>query len=528
MRGIRTAGLGFAFAFATQTGAAQDVVRAVGAQPAPPTAARFGRISAVDDPAPAGLVRGQAPTPMPMTAPPAGTLGVPRAVGTAAPTVTEVRGPATAPAQPAASFGVPVGCDPRTGAPVSYPPGYPPGTVVAAPGTPAVVGVPSVLPGGPVGGGVVLDDPLFGGATTVPGSVAATHNRWQVSADYLLWFTKSFGVPTLLTTSTPASNGIIGNPDTRAVLGDRSFTDSLHSGSRFSATYWMGQREVWGLDGNVFFLGRNGASQTVSSVNNPVLARPFVNLNTGQSFSELVAFPGLSVGSATVNMDTSLWGAELNARRYLASNCCSRLDVLAGFRYMNLSEELKITESFASTPGSGSNLVLGTVQDQFKTENHFYGGQVGLVGEVRRGRWFANARGTVALGNVAQSVEIGGSQSLLYNTGPAVAAGGLLALPGANIGRYEQNRFAVMPEVGLQVGYHLTSHWRVAVGYNFLYLSSVLRPGDQIDTGLDVTRIPNFPLNPAPAPLGVTRPFVPLKETDFFAQGMSFSVQFTW
>ena len=73
-------------------------------------------------------------------------------------------------------------------------------------------------------------------------------------------------------------------------------------------------------------------------------------------------------------------------------------------------------------------------------------------------------------------------------------AGGLLALPGANIGRYTQSKFAVVPEAGVKIGYHLTPNLRLAVGYNFLYLSSVLRPGDQIDTGLDVTRIPNFPL----------------------------------
>lgn len=503
MRGIRTAGLGFAFALAGQSGFAQTLLPAVAVQPAPATAparpaARLGAITAVD-PADGPSARGQAPAPMPQPmAQPGGLLTPPRPAG---PTVTEVRNPA---------------------------PGTPTVDPLASPTL-----IPSVLPGGPVGGGVCLDDPLFGGAHSIPGSVAATNNRWHVSADYLMWYTKSFGIPPLVTTSLPASNGILGFPDTGVLVGNRSFTDTLHSGARFSGTYWMGQREIWGLDGNVWFLGRNGASVTSNSVTNPVLARPFFNLNAGTPFSELVASPGLAVGAANVNTDTSVWGAELNVRHYIASTCCARLDLLTGFRYMDLSDDLKITETFARSPANPlvpgtPNILFGTVQDQFRTENQFYGGQVGLVGEIRRGRWFANARGTVGIGTVFQSVEINGSQNLLYDTGPVAAQGGLLALPGANIGRHSQNRFAVMPEVGLQIGYHLTQHMRVAVGYNLLYLSSVLRPGDQIDTGLDVARIPNFPLNPTPTPLAVARPWVPMKETDFFAQGISFSVQFTW
>ncbi len=521
MRRIRTVGLGFAFALATQTGSAQELVRAVGVQPATPpaSAATLGRISAAPAPDPVGIsVRGQAPMPtqmpsvMPTAMPVAGSgLGAPRPAG---PTVTEVRTPEGTPAPGTAPA---------------------PGTS-AAPATGVPFAAPSVLPysmPAAVGGGVALDDPLFAGANTLPGGGVATHNRWQVSADYLLWFTKSYGIPPLVTTSLPASNGILGMPDTGVVVGNRSFTDTLHSGGRFSATYWMGQRELWGLDGNIFFLGRNGASVTANSATYPVLARPFVNLNQGIQFSELVASPGLAVGAANVNMDTSLWGAEMNVRRYIASTCCARLDWLAGFRYMELNDDLKITESFIRSPGSAMtpgvpNILYGTVQDQIRTENQFYGGQVGLVGEIRRGRWFANARGTVGIGTVFQTVEIGGSQSLMFDTGPAAAAGGLLALPGANIGRFSQHKFAVMPEIGLQVGYHVTQHVRLAVGYNFLYLSSVLRPGDQIDPGLDVTRIPNFPLNPSPAPLGVVRPNVPMKETDFFAQGISFSIQFTW
>ena len=186
----------------------------------------------------------------------------------------------------------------------------------------------------------------------------------------------------------------------------------------------------------------------------------------------------------------------------------------------------------ATAPGVTvpNNAIFSTVNDQFKTDNQFYGGNVGLAGEVRRGRWFVGGKASVAIGEVFQSVEINGGQTVVTPTGTSVVPGGLYALPGGNIGRFTQNKFAVLPEAGVQLGYYLTPHWRLAVGYNFLYLSNVLRPGDQIDTGLDTNRIPNFNLagGPNASPLGFVRPAPTFKETDVFLQGISFSVQFTW
>jgi hypothetical protein len=176
------------------------------------------------------------------------------------------------------------------------------------------------------------------------------------------------------------------------------------------------------------------------------------------------------------------------------------------------------------------NALSGTVTDSFSTTNEFYGGQIGVNGELRRGRWFTNGFTKVAFGTMHQTVTINGAQTVnLRGGGSATSAGGLLALPNANIGTFSQDKFAVVPEVGVNVGVHITPHLRVYVGYNFLYASSVLRAADQIDTGLDVTKIPNFPVTPTPAPLTTNRPTaVPFHTTDFTAQGINFSLQWTW
>jgi len=174
------------------------------------------------------------------------------------------------------------------------------------------------------------------------------------------------------------------------------------------------------------------------------------------------------------------------------------------------------------------NSLFGTVSDSFRTENTFHGGQIGFAGEFRRGRWYAEWRAAVALGYTRQSLSIAGGQNIQFDTGPAAFTGGLLALPGANIGKFSQDKFAALPEVGFKIGYHLTPRWRVAVGYNFMYLSSVLRPSENIDTGLDVTRIPNFPLPGTTPAVGGVRPTVNLRDSGVFAQGVSFSVQFNF
>src|SRR5205823_3226983 len=100
-------------------------------------------------------------------------------------------------------------------------------------------------------------------------------------------------------------------------------------------------------------------------------------------------------------------------------------------------------------------------------------------------------RGKLALGVTHQEINISGGQSLTNAAGTAQALGGLLAL-NSNIGDFSRDRFSVVPELGVNVGYNLTPNLRAFCGYNFLYWSSVVRPGDQIDRGLDITRPPNF------------------------------------
>ena len=166
--------------------------------------------------------------------------------------------------------------------------------------------------------------------------------------------------------------------------------------------------------------------------------------------------------------------------------------------------------------------------DHFATQNHFFGGNVGLDALWYWGRWSVEMRGQLALGDTVQLLDISGSQRFVSTTGAVQNfTGGLLALP-SNIGHYNRNAFSVVPEIGVNLGYQILPCLRGFIGYNFLYWSNVIRPGTSIDTSLDVTKIPNFPLTPEPAPVSGLHPAPIFNEVGFWAQGLTFGLEFVY
>src|SRR5262249_49431111 len=98
--------------------------------------------------------------------------------------------------------------------------------------------------------------------------------------------------------------------------------------------------------------------------------------------------------------------------------------------------------------------------------------------------------------------------------------GGYLAQP-TNIGRFSRDTFAVVPELNLSVGWQPRDWLTLTVGYNFLYLSDVLRPGDQIDRPINPTQGPAFVGDPSQPLVGPARPRFTPQSTDVFFHGVS-------
>ncbi len=372
--------------------------------------------------------------------------------------------------------------------------------------------------------------------------------QFWARGEYLLWWTEGNRLPPLVTTGVPGATplqGAIGQPGTQVLYGDSYFDDRPRSGGRFTAGLWLDTCRPFGLEGSYFFLAdRNThfAAASDSTVNSTLIARPFFDVLTGLQNAQLVAFPalaggtnlitvtglGLASGDIRASSYSRIQGGDLNAVCGLCAGCDYWLHALGGFRYLHLGEGLAIRERSrvnpalpAGTPFFGGSTI--TVADQFDTRNNFYGGQVGLRGEVRRGRVFFEAQGKVALGVTNQAVDVQGSTAITAPDGMmTVTPVGFLA-SGSNSGRFERNRFSVVSEVGVNGGYQVTNFCRVFVGYNFIHWSSVVRPGDQIDLGLSGTRIPtDTRYNPGTGP---ARPGIPFRDTGMWIQGVSFGAE---
>jgi hypothetical protein len=382
---------------------------------------------------------------------------------------------------------------------------------------------PPAEPGGLFGGG----GGFFGGLFAGGGGGACGPSCW-VGAEYLLWWIKNGPLPVpLVTTGNPfgANPGALTDPATRVLLGDRSFDYGPFSGLRITAGGWVEPTHRWGVEGSGFFLGQRSASAAVATPNGLTpLFVPFFSATLPGETALPITTPGTGTAAA-VSSSSRLWGADVNGLFNVFRTDFYHVEALAGFRYLDLQESLNFNV-VTQTPFAplGGAAVLGSLTDSFGTRNQFYGPQIGGKAGVRWGRFTADLTAKVALGVMHESVNIAGQKSLTVPALPGTSftvPGGIFAEP-SNIGRRTQNEFAVIPEVGLQLGYNITSHLRTFVGYNFLYASNVARPGDQINRNLNLTQVLGTP------PIGPAQPSPLFRHTDFWAQGITFGLEFRY
>jgi hypothetical protein len=394
------------------------------------------------------------------------------------------------------------------------------------------------------------------------GNAAPANERFFVRGEFLSWWVKSAGTPVLLTTSTTQvpftingngnvvirldqldAIGALGQPGTVVLLSGDDLDRQYRPGARFSAGWWFDPCGVHGVDASAFFTGRRTSNYTVNTDHVPDLYRPFFAPNTGipslnnlpGQFREIVGIRNIGINGQFVAQNSSFfWGADVNYRRNIWCGCAGRIDAFAGFRYLNLDESLTMTEAInvtrtivvqnaAGTPIGQLN--AGTtiaVRDRFATDNNFFGGQLGLDIALRRNRWTLDVRPALALGVTHQRVCVDGS--FVQSSPPVNAVGGLLAL-NSNIGCRGSDEFSVVPQVTTRVGYQVTERFRAFVGYDFLYWTNVVRPGDQIDTVLDTRRIPG---GPGGDPINAVRPAPLINSSDFWAQGLSLGAEYRW
>lgn len=376
---------------------------------------------------------------------------------------------------------------------------------------------------------------LAGGAasaqTVAPGS--ASSGPFSVSAEALLWWFKSSPTPVPVITDGP-----LADPATKVLLGGGDLDTNPNPGFRVTAGYAPSGR--WGLEGSFLYIPERSTSRSVASSGQPGstdLLLPYFDVTENRETATEISLSPIYRGSAREELSNSLLGAEVNGTWALASGRPWRVDVLGGVRWLGLRETYTITTSSPFIPPQPVDIWDTT--DKFDASNDFYGAQVGARARYDWGRWFASGNLKVGLGAMVQTVDIDGSLvtndfSFAPLTPPGQPAsfgptetfpGGYFALP-SNIGSHTRTVFAVVPEVGLNVGYRITSWASVFVGYTFLYTNNVVRPGNQLNRNINPTQSVSWVGETALNPQGPAQPSFKFNSSDFWAQGINVGLSF--
>lgn len=362
-----------------------------------------------------------------------------------------------------------------------------------------------------------------------------------VNLEYLYWFLRDAPLPPLVTTSNPSSpmfdanSGIIGYPNTRVVYGQERVGLRDVQGGRLTAGFWVDPGQNLGAEASYFGLriARNRFFEDSDLSGRPVLARPVFNPRTNVETAELVTFPQQFAGYVGASHQTALFGAEANAVLSPCSCYFDFADYLIGFRYLDLDEEFHMAQLTDLLP-AGVGAFRGTlvrepglfsIGDKFTAYSQFYGAQVGVRKQYDCGLFYYRLQAKLAAGITRETVHIQGRTHLSNGRGIVSTDGGLLALP-TNSGRYTQQEFSLVPEAEITLGFRVTRHINVHLGYTFLYWSHVQRPGDVIDRTINPTQLPTSRQFGALA--GPARPTFDFNHSDFWAHGVNIGLGFEY
>lgn len=343
--------------------------------------------------------------------------------------------------------------------------------------------------------------------------------NWTVSTEYVVWFIRRGYVPVILTTSTPASQGLLDRPDTRIVYGDERL-ETRHwdrfIGTRF-AVEWRDPDELFGFEGRAFFLERDSTYFTLKQRSDVLWALSYVDANTGREASEIVSGPdpvrGPLWGGFVGYSRVELFGQEANVVVPLMSDDTCSVDLLAGARFLQMRDRYHHTATSFVLPDKAQ---LYGVVDNYRTGNAYYGGQLGLRGEYRWGRLYAQGRAVVGLGADDQLQRTWG-QRVDHNPQRRIQEERGLYVQPSNTGSYSRWHFDGVAEAAGNVGVDLTCWLRGFVGYTFLYWADPLRAAKQVDRVVNQGQ-----------PAGPAHPAIQFRGDALWAHGVNFGLEARW
>jgi hypothetical protein len=219
-------------------------------------------------------------------------------------------------------------------------------------------------------------------------------------------------------------------------------------GGKFAAGAWFDDDHVAGVQAGYFFLGTQESTRVAGSA--------------GSIGACSDGFQGLNV----------LLRENVLAASVRDQPCWLRVDLALGYSYLTVKEGLVAANDF------------------FGTRNEFHGAQGGFVAELRAAALTAQVEAGLGMGATTQSALV---------EGPTLGSAGI----------HHHATFSVVPQFGLRLGWQVLPAVRLSVGYNVLWWTGVVRPGDH----------PGLATNPlAAAPLA-------FKDSTVWVQGLVVGVE---
>lgn len=400
---------------------------------------------------------------------------------------------------------------PLPAAPMLPPPPPAPPKLPALPETPlpppAEFGVGELPPG------TVVSPPFVQPPLPVSGApieIPPGPHVWA-SFDYLMLKVKGGLLPPLVTSAFGSPSMASPDPFSAFMVSESKINSGLHDGFRLTGGAWLDKPDGTGVELRYSRLFHDEHVQDLAGVPRTFLSRPFWDeLHNAPALFLLSNPAGTMQGVAQIRTTFDTEGFEANFLRRGPAMIGEAFHWILGVRFWELQEDLTVAA------GSQIGGMRAGSFDTFATRNRFYGTQFGGQWHFTRNSLAIDLTLKVASGAMLEDVSIlGGSTALLPSGARVDRPGGFLALA-SNSGGHSRTKFATIPQLSLAVAYCLTDNIKLRVGYDLMYVYKVIRPGEQIDLGIN----PNLlPFSPTPTP--PLRPDFRFNDETFWMQGCS-------
>ncbi len=357
------------------------------------------------------------------------------------------------------------------------------------------------------------------------GKLSFCRDQWFGGVDLMLMFRDGDHLPPLVTTgpsTSAATAGRLGQAGTRILAGGDTEYKDPSAGFRLTLGTWLDESQCRSLVFRGWVVTEESFSFNSNQDRNAVLARPFfdVSQTPNAQSTVLIAFPNAASGSIDVRGTSNVFGGDISVRQLLYGRFGGSVDVLYGYQYMRLDEDLSVSSTSLSLDGSlGPAGSVISIADSIDTENEFHGGQLGIASRYREGCWSFRSLAKIGLGSLRRTAKRSGSTVTENGTDTFTDPNGLL-VRSTNDGNETDYTLGWVPELDLSLGWHRFPHFDVTLGYQIVAMTDALEVSGAIDR--------NLASNLSTPLTGAARPSSSLRYDTFYVQGIHLGLQYAY